>query len=398
MSEAVYIFWYVIQGVIGINLVSPFLLFLIYLSTSKKTFRKPIGEDIEADYAIIVTAYQQTHMLPAVVSSILKVHYDRYLVYIVADNCEISHLRFDDDRVILLRPETVLASNTRSHFFAIERFKRPHNRLTIIDSDNLVDPAYLNELDDYFDRGFDAVQGVRKAKNIDGLYAGLDAARDIYYHFYDGKILFNIGSSATLAGSGMAFTVDLYKACLAHLDIVGAGFDKVLQYEIVRRGKRIAYADKAVVYDEKTAYSEQLVHQRARWINTWFKYFSLGFGLVGRGIWKFNWNQVVFGFTLLRPPLFLFILLALFFTVVNLFVIPLHTIWWLAAFGIFVIGFFVALVLSDTDRKIYKALIGIPLFVYYQLVSLAKVRRANKISVATRHGYDREKQVEDVKR
>src|SRR5690606_33466983 len=122
---------------------------------------------------------------------------------------------------ILLRPETVLASNTRSHFYAIEHFKRPHNRLTIIDSDNLIDPAYLNELDAYFDRGFEAVQGVRKAKNTDGLYDSLDAARDIYYHFYDGKILFNVGSSATLAGSGMAFTVDLYKTCLAHLDIVG---------------------------------------------------------------------------------------------------------------------------------------------------------------------------------
>src|SRR5690606_546811 len=103
MSEAVYIFWCVIQGVIGINLLSPFVLFLIYLSIPKRTFRKQIGEGVKADYAIIVTAYQETHMLPAVVSSILKVHYDRYLVYIVADNCEISHLRFDDDRVILLR-------------------------------------------------------------------------------------------------------------------------------------------------------------------------------------------------------------------------------------------------------------------------------------------------------
>src|SRR5690606_32774833 len=119
----------------------------------------------EGDYAIIVTAYEQTHMLPAVVSSILKIRHKRYLVYVVADNCDISDLSFGDERVILLRPETILASNTRSHFFAIKHFKRAHNRLTIIDSDNLVDPEYLNELDRYFEKGFEAVQGVRKAKN-----------------------------------------------------------------------------------------------------------------------------------------------------------------------------------------------------------------------------------------
>ncbi len=394
MIESLYILWVVIQVVIGINLVSPIILLILSRLMPKRTNRA--RKDDDGDYAIIVTAYEQTGMLPAVVSSILKIRYNRYLVYVVADNCDVSELHFDDERVILLRPEEVLASNTRSHFYAINRFKRKHNRLTIIDSDNLVDSEYLNELDLYFNLGFEAVQGVRKAKNVDGLYAGLDAARDIYYHFYDGRVLFNVGSSATLAGSGMAFTVELYKSCLGHLDIVGAGFDKVLQYEIVKRGKRIAYTDKAIVYDEKTAYSTQLVNQRARWINTWFRYFGFGFSLLWRGMTRVSWNQVVFGFTLLRPPLFLFLLLAVVFMVVNLFINPLYAMAWLVALVVFVLGFFVALSVSDTDRRIYSALIGIPLFIFYQLASLIKAGKANEISVATRH-YQR-KQVEDVER
>lgn len=392
MSEGLYIVWIISQLVIGVNLVSPvFLAILCWLIPKKK--HKLANAD-EGDYAIIVTAYEQTGMLPAVVSSILKLRHSRYLVYIVADNCDVSDLYFNDERVILLQPEEVLASNTKSHFYAISRFRRKHNRLTIIDSDNLVDPDYLNELDRYFDRGFEAVQGVRMAKNMEGLYAGLDAARDIYYHFYDGKVLFGVGSSATLAGSGMAFTVKLYETCLAHLDIVGAGFDKVLQFEIVNRGKRIAYADKAVVYDEKTTYATQLVNQRARWINTWFKYFSLGFELVGRGIWRFNWNQLVFGLTLLRPPLFLFLLASVAFTVLNLFINPMHAIIGVTALCVFIIGFFIALLASHADRRIYRALVGIPLFMFYQLISLINVRKANKISVATRHY--QQKHMEDV--
>ncbi|MFX7155939.1 glycosyltransferase, partial [Acinetobacter baumannii] len=94
------------------------------------------------------------------------------------------------EKVVLLRPEETLASNTRSHFYAINRFKRPHERLTIIDSDNIIDPDYLQALNVYFDKGFKAVQGLRDAKNIDTTVAALDAARDIYYHYYDGKLLF----------------------------------------------------------------------------------------------------------------------------------------------------------------------------------------------------------------
>jgi len=392
MNEGIYMVWLIIQWIIGINLVSPILLFIGYLLVFKKS--RPKSKASEGDYAIIVTAYEQTHMLPAVVSSILKIRHKRYLIYVVADNCDISDLSFGDERVILLRPETILASNTRSHFFAIKHFRRAHNRLTIIDSDNLVDPEYLNELDRYFEKGFEAVQGVRKAKNLDGLYASLDAARDIYYHFYDGKLLFNVGSSATLAGSGMAFTVDLYRLCLEQLDIVGAGFDKVLQYEIVKRDKRIAYAETAVVYDEKTSHSNQLVNQRARWINTWFKYFSFGFQLVGMGIRRFSWNQLVFGLTLLRPPLFLFLLMSMIFMVICLFINPVYTMGWLLALATFVVGFFIALFASRADRKIYRALVGIPLFIYYQLASLVRARRANKISIATQHYQQR--QMEDV--
>ncbi|MDQ2863126.1 MAG: glycosyltransferase family 2 protein, partial [Bacteroidota bacterium] len=222
-------FWIILQVVIGLNLVMPLFLYLIYFFKKKKiSWSAPRPE---ADYAIIVTAYKQTTFLKEVVNSILQLHYSNYLIYIVADNCDITGLHFSSDKVILLRPTETLASNTRSHFYAINHFKRQHERLTVIDSDNLVHPEYLNEINKLFNSGYQAVQGVRSPKNLNTTFACLDAARDIYYHFYDGKILFHAGSSATLAGSGMAFTTELYRKSLEHLDISGAGFDKVLQYQ-----------------------------------------------------------------------------------------------------------------------------------------------------------------------
>lgn len=384
ISEFIHIVWQLFQILVGYNLVLPFLLLLIYflVRSSKQVVTTELPE---VDYAIIVTAYEQTTLLHGVVNSILKLNYQHYLIYIVADKCDISDLIFDDDRVIVLRPEETLASNTRSHFYAINRFKRLHDRLTIIDSDNMVDPNYLNALNVYFEKGFSAVQGLRDAKNINTMYASLDAARDIYYHFYDGKVLFSIGSSATLAGSGMAFTVELYKECLSHLDITGAGFDKILQKQIVDKGYRIAFAENAIVYDEKTSKSDQLVNQRARWINTWFRYFSFGFGLVWKGISTFNWNQFLFGLVLLRPPLFIFLLISILCMIINVWLNPLIALVWLIALFIFVLGFLLSLLLNNTNKRIYRSLLGIPAFIFYQLISLLKVRNANKHSVATKH-------------
>lgn len=383
MMIFIWFFWIVLQLVIGYNLVLPIVVYCI--SLFGKIINYAPFKKLPADYAIIVTAYEQVDHIPEVVKSILNLNYSNYLIYIVADKCDVSSLLFDDKRVAVLRPETTLASNTKSHFYAIEHFKRPHNRLTIIDSDNLVHPEYLNELDVFFNKGYIAVQGTREAKNLNTTYACMDAARDIYYHFYDGKILFKAGASAMLAGSGMAFTTELYVDCLKNKNISGAGFDKVLQSAIVSLDQRIAFAEKAIVYDEKTSNTDQLVNQRSRWINTWFKYFILGFGLIIKGLKNSSGNQFLFGLVLLRPPLFIFLLLSLVFLVTNLFISPIYALIWFLGLLIFVVGFLLALIKSNTDRRIYKSLINIPKFIFFQIQSLLKARKANKISVATKH-------------
>lgn len=377
--------WTIFQFIIGFHLVWPLFLYLIWEARRSSTTGQQTWLSVEPDYAIIVTAYEQTHTLPAVVSSILKLNYNPYHIYVVADKCDISGLDFDSTKVSLLRPEVTLASNTRSHFYAINHFTRPHTHLAIIDSDNLVHPDFLNELNRPFSRGYLAVQGLREAKNLDTTYACLDAARDIYYHHYDGKLLFEAGSSATLSGSGMAFSVKLYKECLEHRSVEGAGFDKVLQAAIVAMDQRIAFTETAVVYDEKTSKSDQLVQQRSRWINTWFKYFSLGFTLIGKGIRNSSVNQLLFGITLLRPPLFIFILLSAICFLINLWISPFTSIIWLLAFGLFITGFYLALSSASTDKRIYRSLKNIPYFMFYQVQSLLKSRKANQNSVATKH-------------
>ena len=377
----------VLQIAIGFHLFFPFGLLLLSKFTGREENKITLSKTSEIDFAVIITAYEETFHLPHVVDSILNQNYQNYLIYIVADKCDISNLKFDDERVILLKPEKVIGSNTGSHEYALNSFKRLHEVITIIDSDNLLHANYLNALSQKFKLGFKAIQGIREAKNLNSTYSCLDAARDIYYHFYDGKVLSNAGSSATLAGSGMAFKSTLYQSFLEQNKVSGAGFDKVLQYWLLKQDIKIAFTSEAIVYDEKTSQSDQLVKQRARWINTWFKYFKYGFNLIIYGIKNLSLNQFLFGLVLLRPPLFIFLLLSLFAFSFNLFFDANYWIW-LTGFVSFIGSFFIALVNSETDKRIYRALISIPKFIFFQILSLTKIRRANTISVATKHSID----------
>lgn len=393
MTFVLYALWMVLQIIVGYNLILPIVFFVIYKILSKK--EKNISINKELDFAIIVTAYEQTHTLKQAVASLQNLNYKNYLIYVVADKCDISNLNFTDERIILLRPDQELKSNTRSHFYAINRFKRNHELLTIIDSDNLVHPEYLNELNISFQKGFVAVQGVRKPKNLDSLYSCLDAVQDIYYHFYDREILFALGSSATLAGSGMAFKTKLYRSCLEHIDITGAGFDKILQIEILKQDHRIAFAKNAIVYDEKTSRPDQLVKQRARWFNTWFKYAGQGFKLMFRGLLHQNWNSFIFSLMFLRPPLFLVVLSAFILLIANFFISTFLVYYWILTFILFFSALLIALIHSNAEKKIFKSLLGIPVFIFYQMLSLLKVNKANEISIATEHYHN--KTIEELK-
>ena len=377
------------------------LLFPAVLLFLKSIRRKPfsaaqlINPSFEIDYAVIVTAYEQTNLIPSVVDSILRLNYQNFLIYVVADKCDISGLRFADQRVVILRPEQTLSNNIKSHFYAIDRFQRPHERLTIIDSDNLVEPEYLNELNTVFAQGYEAVQGVREAKNLNTNYACLDAAGDIYYRYIDRELLFAAGSSASLSGSGMAFTTRLYKDCLENLVNSGAGFDKILQYEIINRKLKIAFAEQAIVYDEKTSKSDQLVKQRARWINTWFKFFQLGLKLNLKGMLSFNGNQFLFSIMLLRPPLFILFFLSFLCFAINIFIMPAAAAIWFLAAVIFMLMFYKSLTYFKADQRIYDSLKSVPKFMFFQVLALVKAKKANELSVATKH--DQDANISDLK-
>ncbi len=158
ITNALHIAWTAFQILIWIMVVFPILSYFLYLILKPKTPARKFTRLVEPDYAVLITAYKDISNIPNVVNSLLQQDYSNYLIYVVADDFPMIEYKFNDERVIILRPNPTLKNQLKSHFYAIDNFKRNHSRLTIIDSDNLVGEDYFKELNEEFDKGHEAVQ------------------------------------------------------------------------------------------------------------------------------------------------------------------------------------------------------------------------------------------------
>jgi cellulose synthase/poly-beta-1,6-N-acetylglucosamine synthase-like glycosyltransferase len=387
MKVLFYIFL-VIQLVIAFYLLQPFFLWCLhYLKKLIWPYKSPINKkpliNKDFDFAAIITAHQDIRFIPPLVDSLLKQKYQNFHVYVVADACDITDLHFNDERVSLLKPEKDFNAKIKSIQFAVSHFVRTHDALVIFDSDNLVHPGYLSVLNKYFQQGYRAVQTQMLSKNTTTVYSRLDSIGHIYHTFLERQMRMELGLSAHILGLGIAIDIELYKEIM-YKDRLG-GFDKKLQADIVKRIPRLAYAEEAIVYDEKVDDGKTLEKQRTRWIFTYFHYFKTNWDLFFTGIKRFNINLVYFGLIVLRPPLFIVVGSALLFGLVNLFIEPVYSLIWVGILFTYVLSFILIVLTQSKQKGMAEALFFVPVFVLRQVKALLKVKQAGKSFLKTEH-------------
>ncbi len=365
----------------------PVCLFIIHwiLPSSKKLLEKRYLKQTtkDFDFAAIITAHQDVKLIPPLVDSFLKQNYNRFVVYVIADDCDISGLNYLDERIKIIKPSVPFHAKIKSIHFAVESFVRKHDALIIFDSDNLVHPKYLSTLNEYFQRGFRAVQTHMLSKNIDSTYAKLDSVGHIYHTFLERQIKMDLGLTSAILGLGIAIDLDLYNEIMYTSKL--GGFDKKLQVQLAKKLPTIAFAEDAIVYDEKVDDGAALEKQRTRWIFTYFTYFKDSFSLFANGLSTLHPGRLLLGLNMLRPPLFLTIALAFIMLVISFFVQPVLGFIWVVILILFAINFVLIIVTQSKQQGMARALIHTPKMVMRQFASLLKIKRANKNFLKTEH-------------
>lgn len=380
LLKILFVFFVMLEIILAIYLLIPFFLLVTYYLKGGKD-KDPLKNYLpvnkkEYDFAAIVTAHQDTSLIAPLVDSFCKQSYKNFIVYIVADDCNVDRLQFDDVRIKIIKPPTALHAKIKSIKLAVDHFIRPHDALIVFDADNLVHPEYLKNLNEYFRRGFKVVQTHMLSKNADTIYAKLDSIGHIYNTFVEREAKMKLGQSSSILGLGIAIETSVYKQVM-YKDGLG-GFDKKLQADIIKIIPQLAFAENAIVYDEKVDDGDSLERQRTRWIYTYFKYFTVNWNLLIIGIRKFNLRVFFFGLTALRPPLFLLFGSTLILLIVNIFLFPLGALVWAIILFLFIISFILIVITQSRQQGMGKALLYIPVIIFRQMRAFFKMKKASR--------------------
>ncbi len=353
----------------------------------------PVSNQL-SKFVIYICAYKEDEILLNSAAAALTLDYpkDKFHVCIIADSLKpetLEKLRQMPLQVV----EVFFENSTKSKALnkAIENTAEGFDAAVVYDIDNVAADDYLYHINNYLQAGEKVVQGHRIAKNINTNVAVLDAiSEEINNHiFRKAQRVFNF--SAAIIGSGMALEYQLFKRTMGQIDAVG-GFDKEMGLILTRQKIHVAYAEKALVLDEKVSNPEVFKKQRKRWLSAQFnllrKYGMSGFGeLFMKG--NFDYFNEIYQMSILPRVLMLGLMP---FMLLIAFLLPagIGPSWqlWLGATLCCYIGIVVAIPAAYFNGKLLSAALKVPMIFFTMLLLLFKLKGANKKFIHTPHDHN----------
>lgn len=348
-------------------------------TASEITFRRicVLMPTYRADSVILETApAAQHHEYPGL-----------FRVHVIADNLQPATVHMlRQQNIGVLEVDFVKSTKGKALLAAFEVIPaNTYDIAVVLDVDNVLGADFLIQVNRAFAVGYRVAQGHRVAKNLNSSFAILDACNEeINNHiFRQGHA--NLGMSAALIGSGMAFEFNYLKHLLQNIGDT-PGEDKELDFCIVKDRVKIGYLSQAYVYDEKISNSKAFTTQRTRWIAAQIeflkKYFWQGPVQLRQGNIEF-FNKVLQ--TLLIPRILLLGLLGLLF-LISLFVS--HTgppVFWALLFTGTCVALLLSLPIHLYNRQVARAIWHLPIALGGMFLALMQIKKAKKSFLHTEH-------------
>lgn len=261
----------VINLIIYIVILIPVLYFFIFSAASlfftqknhtiKVTEKRPV--------TVIFPAYQEDNVIlnSAVKAIKHKSKLAKLDVLVIADGLQpatVETLRKEGIQV----EEFVNQQGTKAAAldFAMQFIPERTEEIVILDIDNVMKEGFIDHiLSSKIASNLRIVQGHRTAKNQNTAYAVLDAISEEVNNSILRRGHEVLGLSSSVIGSGFIADTSLFREEFSG-KVTSRGEDKEFELRLLRKGIRIGYDDRAIVYDEKVQRSESFYHQRKRWM------------------------------------------------------------------------------------------------------------------------------------
>lgn len=345
--------------------------------------------------AVLIPGYKEDEVIIEVTKAALQQKYPMNLfdVIVIADSFlqeTITELKALPIKLI----EVSFDKSTKSKAlnYAMATLTRDYDIALVLDADNLMANDFLKKINAAFEHGYVAVQGHRTAKNMNTSWAILDAVSEEINNNIFRKGHRVLGLSSAIIGSGMAFKYNYFKSLMSTVTAVG-GFDKEIELKILKEGHKIVYLDDALVYDEKVQKSEVFGNQRRRWLSAQFHYFRKDFlNALKDLLFKGNIDYFDKAIQFIQPPRILLLgavmIFGMTFITINYLLkdtVAEYSYYWLILIIACVLSFIFSVPRSFYNLNTLRALVSLPKGMFMMLLSLLRIKGANKTFIHTQH-------------
>lgn len=341
-------------------------------------------------FLILFPAYNEDYIILNSVERFMKQDYpsDLYDLVVISDHM----MEITDNKIIELGGEVLKAnyensSKAKALKFAMEEKGHiDYDAVVILDADNIVEPTFLNEINNAYFAGSKAIQAHRVAKNRDTEMAILDAVSEEINNSIFRRGHVRIGMSSALIGSGMAFDYKWFKDNVHHLNT--AGEDKELEVLLLKQGIYIDFLNWVFVYDEKTRNQSTFAKQRRRWVAAQFSILKDSIKDLPKAIWEKNWDYADKLIQWMMLPRVVVMGFAFCFAVGMLFIDWVWAIkWWIL---LIVLMYSFAMAIPDflLDKKLKKTFHKLPLVFAIMVFNILRIKGVNKKYIHTKKGVE----------
>lgn len=316
-------------------------------------------------FLVLIPSYKKDKVILNTVSAILGQSYPQRLfdVTVISDHqSEMTNMRLAQYTVTLLTPNFEKSSKLKSLQYAMLKLLefKLYDIVLILDADNIVEPEFLERMNDAFEySGTKAIQSHRLARNRDTSSARLDSIFEEINNSIFRRGHINLGLSAALLGSGVAYDFMWFKNHI--MKVRPNGEDKELEAMLMREHIFVDYFDNIYIYDEKKREASDLNKQRGRWITTQMRSLLKNIRFLPTALLTrhYDWVDKIVQWMLLPRTIavILFVFMSIVVPIVN---IQMGMQWWIIAF-LFGLSLAIATPNEMVDKNWDKDFLSLPI-------------------------------------
>jgi len=226
----------------------------------------------EKRFALIIAAHNEERVIGHVIDSLHRQNYPKelYDIFVIADNCTDRTPEIAEKHGAIVYKRFNNEERGKGHalewmFNKIYSMENKYDAISVFDADNLVSSNFLSEMNKQLCKGYKVVQGYIDSKNP------FDSWITCSYSiaFWLANRIFQLprhylGLSCGLCGTGFCIDISVLRqigwgaTCLTE--------DLEFTMKLALNGMKVAWAQNAVVYDEKPLTLKQSWNQRKRWM------------------------------------------------------------------------------------------------------------------------------------